>query len=205
MKKEEMHSEYYKPLRKKKGLLLIALICLLIVSNIYLFWQWNVTNDTINQLNIEVTKLKAEVTSLNKTIETQAVTIKQLNDENLQLKNEIKKYKLRNPESIEELKKFLEDDDVNFREYVKGYICINYARDLKIHAERMGLNVSFIIVNFNSPEGGGGHALNGAYLSNGEFVYIEPQTDKIYFSIEEALKDILGLEWVEIENYVILW
>jgi len=206
LKKEKiLCSKCSKFLKERKSLLLIVLVCLLMVSNIYLIWQWTAANHTINQLNAKVAELNIKIIDLNETIETQATMIKQFNDENLQLKSKLEKYRLRCFTSIDELRKFLEEDDVNFREYAKGYVCINFARDLKIHAERMGYNVSFIIVNFNSPEGEEGHALNGAYLSNGEFVYIEPQTDGIYFSLEEALKDTFDLEWVKIEDYAIIW
>jgi len=72
------------------------------VSNIYLVWQWTAANRTINQLNAKVAELNIKIIDLNETIETQATMIKQFNDENLQLKSKLEKYRLRCFTSIDE-------------------------------------------------------------------------------------------------------
>jgi len=143
------------------------------------------TQIEINNLQIEIQKLNLELTSIN---------------------NELKHYKLNRPTEYE-LKLFLSIDDTDKHEYKKGsYVCINFAKDLKVNAAKAGWNISFIVVNFISPKGEEGHALNGAYLADGRWVWIEPQNDKIYYgSIEEYLKEFFNIEWVQIEEYAIIW
>jgi hypothetical protein len=86
---------------------------------------------------------------------------------------------------------------------------------LKINAAMAGWNLSYLVINYQNKLIPGlyarRHALNGAFLSDGTFVYIEPQTDKIYSTPDEVLKDISPLsrlsefEEIRIIHISIIW
>jgi len=119
---------------------------------------------------------------------------------------ELAKYRLRRP-TYAELQEFLTADQIDKRTYVKEqYVCVNFAADLKHSAAGFGYNISFVTVNFDAPDKSGGHALNGAYLSDGSWVWIEPQTDSIHWgTIEQYLKSFFDVEWVKVETLAIVW
>ena len=53
----------------------------------------------------------------------------------------------------------------------QAYVCIHFALDLKQFSRVRGYNISFVVVNYEVLDSnlvrGRGHALNGAYLSDG--------------------------------------
>jgi hypothetical protein len=63
----------------------------------------------------------------------------------------------------------------------------------------------------------GSHVANGVYLSDGSFVYVEPQTDGIYRNLTDLVwsldyYDYFGIEdreWriekIDVTTYVIVW
>jgi hypothetical protein len=90
------------------------------------------------------------------------------------------------------LKQFLADDPTSRHPSVKGqYECMDFARDLKAHAAAAGWNMSFVVTNFmltwNGQTHGYGHAFNGVLLADGTTVYVEPQNDQIYLTINDLL------------------
>ncbi len=102
--------------------------------------------------------------------------------------------------TIEELKEFLETDKINERVYFfPTYVCIQFARDLRLGAQNSGWNMSYVTANFvaiyspdfimsnNSILVLLGHAFNAIILNNGTLVYIEPQNDRIFSTAEELL------------------
>jgi len=111
--------------------------------------------------------------------------------------------RLKDP-SYKELEKFLEEDEISEQRYgIPRRVCINFAKNLRESAHQAGLNFSFIVLNVRDKEDGTewGHALNGCYLDDGTFVFIEPQTDKTYRSLSEFLEE----NDLELINYVIIW
>jgi len=121
------------------------------------------------------------------------------------LEAELSVHKLGRP-SLSELQLFLKTDQTDKHEYKRlSYVCINFAADLKRNGARAGYNISFVSVNYES-DGSWGHALNGAYLSDGSWVWIEPQNDKIYHgTIEEYLMVFFKLSYVKIKEIAIVW
>jgi hypothetical protein len=122
------------------------------------------------------------------------------------LELDLAKCRLKRPTYFE-LQEFLRIDQTDRKNYREGqYVCINFAADLKRNAALVGYNVSYVAVNYRGPRGSGGHALNGAYLSDGSWVWIEPQSDKIYVgTIEDYLKSFLRVDWVTVEELAIVW
>ena len=132
------------------------------------------------------------------------------------LENELSHYKL-NPPTLSELKTFLAEDTIDQNKWIEGvYICMNYAEDLKEHARSYGYNISYVLINFdytyNSYSDSAGHTLNGAYLSDGTWVWIEPQTDEIiygnptnYKSLENQMETFYGVSSVQITEIAIIW
>jgi len=112
---------------------------------------------------------------------------------------------LRRP-SEQELRTFLASDLTDSQPFVIGrYVCMNYASDLKRNAALAGWNISVVIVNYNSSRGVYGHVLNGAYLSDGRWVWIEPQKDLIAWSLETHLKDFLKVAYVKVIDLAVVW
>jgi hypothetical protein len=108
--------------------------------------------------------------------------------------------------SESELKSFLASDPVSMVPFRSGsYICTNYAADLKRNAVLAGWNISVVIVNYNSSRGFGGHVLNGAYLSDGRWVWIEPQRDLVLTDLESHLRDFLRVSYVKVTELAIVW
>lgn len=77
---------------------------------------------------------------------------------------------------LNELKDWLELDDTNKHEYIKGYYnCQNFARDLQLSAIESGYIISTELSEDRH------HMLNTAYLSVVHCrYYIEPQTDEVW-------------------------
>lgn len=112
---------------------------------------------------------------------------------------------LRRP-TMDELKAFLASDRTSNQTYQVGYVCMNYAADLKVNAARAGFNLSVIIINYVSEKsGGGGHVLNGAFLADGRWVWIEPQNDRVALSLEDHLRLFLRLPDVRVTEVAIVW
>jgi len=112
---------------------------------------------------------------------------------------------LRRP-SEQELRMFLASDLTDSQPFVIGhYVCMNYASDLKRNAALAGWNISVVIVNYNSSRGIYGHVLNGAYLSDGRWAWIEPQKDLIAWSLETHLKEFLKVAWLKIIDLAVVW
>ena len=112
---------------------------------------------------------------------------------------------LRRP-SEQELRLFLASDLTDSQPFLIGrYVCMNYASDLKRNAALAGWNISVVMVNFNTTHGIYGHVLNGAYLNDGRWVWIEPQKDLIAWSLETHLKEFLKVAWLKIIDLAVVW
>lgn len=90
--------------------------------------------------------------------------------------------------TLEELKVFLREDRTDKHLYLDEetheYLCIDFAIDLRRSAMKRGYNVSWVSVYYKAPDGESyAHALNAAYLADGALVFIEPQTDELYYDI----------------------
>jgi len=122
------------------------------------------------------------------------------------LESELTTYKLRRP-NLSELQIFLKTDQTDKNQYKRwSYVCINFASDLKRNAARAGYNITYVSVNYEYEEGSTGHALNGAYLTDGSWVWIEPQNDKIHHGkIEECLVAFFKLQYVKVKEIAIVW
>ena len=149
-------------------------------------------NDRVDELNLKVAELQEKSS--------------QLESQLIQTKAELDRYQLKRP-TLSELKDFLAEDDTDEHRYDEEYyVCIHYARDLKLRAAQRGYNLCFIVVNYSVGwRRGYGHALNGAYLSDGSFIYIEPQNDKIYEDLIDDLKEVEKASRIVIINYSIIW
>jgi len=97
------------------------------------------------------------------------------------------------------------DEDFNV-----GYVCSNYASDLKRRAATAGLNISLVIIDYEATKDTGayiatGHILNGVILSDGRWLWIEPQTDTVSSSLKTLMKIGFKLSSIEILKLAITW
>lgn len=81
---------------------------------------------------------------------------------------------LRNPE-MWELRWFLLTDQTDRVGETLGWKCIDYAVTLRTEATKQGYDFDVVLLDFDST----GHAVNGCRLSDGRYVWVEPQTDDI--------------------------
>lgn len=146
----------------------------------------------LSSVRVELSRFEGEVKALEAKVRS--------------LESELTTHKLRRP-SLSELQLFLSMEQTDKNQYKKwSYVCINFAADLKRNAARAGYNTSFVAVNYEYEEGSAGHALNGAYLTDGSWVWIEPQNDKIHQgTIEECLVAFFKLQYVKIKEIAIVW
>lgn len=151
----------------------------------------------------EIARLRASLVTARLDIQNITDDLKRLQLDNAGSSN----YALRRP-TMEELRVFLAQDNTDHNKYKdSGYVCINFAVDLKIAARQQHWNLSFVVVNFHdSSSESYGHALNGAYLADGTFVWIEPQYDIIYAgSIEKFLEYSFDVRGVVVEELAVVW
>jgi predicted RNase H-like nuclease (RuvC/YqgF family) len=165
----------------------------------------------VDELNVAVAVLKQEKAALEEKVQGQGLEIEDLKDQVRGLKEELSNYKLNRP-TMSELRAFLAADDLDIREWVRNiYDCDQFSRDLRIRAREAGWNFSIVSIEFSDPRGEYGHACNGVILENGEFVYVEPQTDQIYYDVESLIKDLYEANgWyygysVKIVSEVVFW
>lgn len=197
----------------------VLLLCLLTASNLWLFWLLEARRaqaeskiaaltGSLKELEEENGRLAGQVSNLQATVES-------LRDEIEGLEGELSRYKLRRP-SIDELRAFLSADRTDEHEFVEGeYDCKSFARDLRSAARLQGLNLSYAIVDFEYRRFGwerGGHVMNGAWLADGGWVWIEPQSDDVIRADGpndwNELEGFLSEEWeveLRITQVVIVW
>ena len=85
-------------------------------------------------------------------------------------------YTIKDP-SFKEMLRFLEEDDTDKAEYVKGeYECIEFTTDLCNRAEENGIRCAYVSVRF--PDGRG-HAIVAFNTIDKGLIYIEPQYDDL--------------------------
>lgn len=107
--------------------------------------------------------------------------------------------KLRYFKGTDELEKFLEESDADYRVYIKAskdgiidfrkYDCEDYAIALRNQAHAKGFHMSIQVVwHYRRPDTGElvmryqeGHALNSTIIGN-EMYFIEPQTDEYWLA-----------------------
>jgi hypothetical protein len=83
-------------------------------------------------------------------------------------------YLLRDP-SYQEMKDFLEKDKTSEREYVQnGYICVDFAADVKANAAKEGLRCAYVVIEYL---GTTGHAIVAFDTTDQGLVFVEPQFD----------------------------
>ncbi|MEM3506792.1 MAG: hypothetical protein QXT31_03975 [Candidatus Bathyarchaeia archaeon] len=214
-----------KPLKPKKDLLAICFIGILLMTSLFLFWQLTQVNNQLAQKNAQITELNNQIIQLNNQIDTLNTQVSNLQAyiDRLSTENkELKRYRLNHFQSLDELKRFLANSQISERKYsYTTYNCINFAKDLKIEAREKGYNLSFVIANYRVGNWLLGyeeasHAFNAA-LINGNLVYIEPQNDRIYNSMEELLASLWVWQGrygetipatpndITIYNYEIIW
>jgi predicted RNase H-like nuclease (RuvC/YqgF family) len=194
-------------------LIIACLLAALMASTIILGYNlsvWRKSSLELEAWNMELTaqlqELKARVDELSRSVSKIQEESSQLRSQLAETKAELDRYQLRRP-TMDELRAFLAEDDTNEHRYdEEDYPCTYYARDLRLRAAQHGYNLCFIVVNYRMMwRGEYGHALNGAYLSDGTFIYIEPQNDKIYRELMEDLKEMADTPYIEIINYSIIW
>ena len=203
-------------LKEKRNLKLatLVLVAILVVSVVVLFIQHNwvmVLESQVDELNIAVVKLEREKTMLEETVQSQGLEIEGLKNQVEGLNEELYRYKLNRP-TMDELRRFLMVDELDSREWVKDvYDCEHFSRDLRVRAREAGWNFSIVSISYRVYGEEYGHACNGVILEDGRFVYVEPQTDQIYYSTEDIVKDLLEANgWfyvpsVKIIGEVVYW
>lgn len=90
---------------------------------------------------------------------------------------------LRNP-NMWELRLFLMEDQTDRIGETLRWRCIDYAINLRNEAIKRGLDVDIVLLDFDENRG---HAINGCKLSDGRYVYIEPQTDDVFEDLEVGM------------------
>jgi len=85
-------------------------------------------------------------------------------------------YTIEDP-TYSEMMRFLEDDDTDKAEYVKGeYECTEFSTDLCNRAEETGIRCAYVSIRF---PGGRGHAIVAFNTMDKGLIYIEPQYDDL--------------------------
>jgi hypothetical protein len=189
---------------KARSTVVIAIVLSTLLLSVY-FYDTRAYSQTPDSQTVEakLTALEEENRLLRIANETAYQKLAYLN-------GTLDRYVLRYP-TFEELKQFLKDDKTNQHARIKGqYECMDFARDLKIHAAAAGWNVSFVVANFymtwNGEKKGIGHAFNGVLLANNTMVWVEPQNDHIYTTIDELLVRLyLFPVQVSIIEVVVVW
>jgi len=181
------------------SLILIVVLGAAVVEAIYF-------QTLLQEYTAQLHEYERKVASLESRVQDLESDQTRLKNEKMQLSKELSHYRLKRP-TYYELLDFLANDGTSEHVYRKGsYVCMNFAWDLKANAIQQGWNISFVSINFDDPTGGGGHACNGAYLADGSWVWIEPQTDRIYRdSVESYLESFFGVSWVQVEEIVVVW
>jgi len=167
------------------SILLVTTIVLAIALNI----TWFYFTQKLQQQTVEITNLENTIQNLKNQLQTKEAEINNLNSKIDELNKQIadlKRYKLKEFSSIKELKAFLEEDDTDARNYET---CVDYALRLRINAIKQGYNVSLALANYQLYDYAASHAFNAVYI-NGELIYIEPQTDKIFYDVKELIADL---------------
>jgi len=157
--------------------------------------QLNLSQASLTQLRGEMGSLRNQVTELQTAVNQYRVT----------------GVFLKRP-SQDELRSFLERDKVDETPYSEdNYLCMQYSRDLKQHAAMAGFNFSVVLINFKAQRIGEtemnayGHVVCGTFLSNGNFVYVEPQSDAVTSDLVSELKLFFGVDQLETSSVVVIW
>jgi arsenate reductase-like glutaredoxin family protein len=145
--------------------------------------QLNQTQQQLNQTQKQLDQLKTQNDLLKA----------QLTNATSQLNHHI----LRRP-TLQELQTFLLNNKPNLPASNRtDPNCVQFSSDLKKFAAVAGLNISYVQVNYvatwKGKQYGYGHALNGAYLADGTWVYIEPQTGEVSQSLEHLITELVFL------------
>ena len=129
------------------------------------------------------------------------------------LKSSIEKLSLRRPTESDLRSLLFEFPRRTYDEQV--YVCIHFSWDLKQFSRIRGYNISFIVVNYEVLNTGSvvgrGHALNGAYLSDGSWVWIEPQAGTFIrgslssSSLSMVLKNTFYGQVIILTHFVVVW
>jgi len=99
---------------------------------------------------------------------------------------------LRDP-SHEEMRRFLESDDTDMAEWRwPDYVCMHFARDVKVAAAAAGIRCAFVYIDFDDMEWS--HFLVAFETTDSGLVFIEPQTD-------EEMRVKPGNEYVTVNGY----
>ncbi|MEM3589408.1 MAG: hypothetical protein QXN33_00225 [Candidatus Bathyarchaeia archaeon] len=119
--------------------------------------------------------------------------ISEMEDRLSELRARLALFTLQNP-TWDELRAFLKGDDTDER----GTLCPISAWRLRLRAREKGWNMSYVLVNFwflnDSKPVFVGHALNGIWLANGTWVWIEPSNDDVDQDLESLLTRLVGAE-----------
>jgi hypothetical protein len=157
------------------------------------------TDSQIETANTEITELASMTDELKNKPEVANNTVAELRDKNYELRytnyglrvND----KLRDFESTDELKAFLEQSDVDQCVYLTSgqeltsYDCEDYAKALRNEAHTKGFHMNIQIVwHYRRPDTGEvitrrneGHALNSTIIGN-EMYFVEPSTDEYWLA-----------------------
>ena len=178
-------------------------IGLLVICGLKVHSDISALRDRVALLSVEAEKRQAELEASERLLATYSARIGVL-------ESTAKRGVFLARPSRTELAEFLAKDLTDQRTYRTGYVCMHFASDLKHNAALAGWNLSVVLVNFQFREFNGfvqvnGHVLNGVYLADGSFVYIEPQTDKIFSSLLEHLKVFLNEPQIKILEVAIVW
>jgi len=87
------------------------------------------------------------------------------------------------PVPMDKVTRFLAWDKTNYQNYTAWYGCTDFAEDLTYNAQHRGIEAYAVRVSF---ERGAGHMIVLFNTTDVDLVYIEPQTDDIYFNVMEG-------------------
>jgi len=197
-----------KPKRREVRAFVAILLVVIVAFSSVLYMQHNLLQlreSEIRSLTEERDSLKLIVSSK----EAQITTLKEQNallekakalleQDKAELEKELAGYKtggylkLSRPTRAQ-LESYLRSDKTDQNKWREGsessigYVCINFAADLKANAMRAGWNISFVSANYNYSKEEYGHAFNMAILEDGSIVYIDTYTDTLYGSVEALI------------------
>jgi len=202
-----------KPKRRDVKVFVAILLVVIVTFSTLFYMQYNLLQlreSQVKGLTEENDSLKLKVSdleTLKASLENDKAMLEEarakLEQDKTNLEKELGHYKLKAPTRTD-LENFLLNDRTDENEWREGYVCMNFACDLKINAAREGWNISYVGVNYDAYSQGRryqyGHAFNMAILVDGSIVYIDTYADTLYDSVESLLA---SLEEVEPSNIVV--
>ena len=100
--------------------------------------------------------------------------------------------------TMSRVNEFLAADTTDAKEYTDDFVCWNFGCDLIRNAHAQGIDARLVGLEFDTPPG---HAVVAFVTSDFGLVFVEPQTDKVYLSAWEIVRDTRNILFAQCPDY----